>query len=188
MAEEVLVIRMESDAAKEHAEQLAKLEKRLESHGVARWAGTMDMGGMDFVVWLDVEVFDTSDLPERVSDVEAHVAEVGLAGVARVEIPEDADDDDWDDDDDGIVVVGPEGTNDRSSDGRPGDQRPTEEPPGHGRPDDELPDEDPDDEPDEFPDEYPDEEPEYPDDLPDEDPDVVDLEDPDVEFPDEEVE
>ena len=100
MPEETLVIRMSSDAAKDNEDRLEKLEKRLEAHGVADWAGTIDMAGTDFIVWLDVEVFDPDDLPDKVGEVEKHVAAVGLSEIAKVEIPEDADDDDDDDDDD----------------------------------------------------------------------------------------
>jgi hypothetical protein len=96
MADDVVVIQLESDGGAEVERALDRLDELLQARGFGEVAGHMT--GVGTTVFIDVAPALQSRVAEVVLPaVRALAAEVGLEG-ATVEIPAPADDDDWDDD------------------------------------------------------------------------------------------
>ena len=94
------VLRFEPEIGRASKEALRALDDKLEEAGIGEVAGTVDMGGIDFVALVDLKA--AYCLPQ----LEALLVEVGLAGKCALEEAQEADDDwgddeDDDDDDDG---------------------------------------------------------------------------------------
>ena len=108
MDDDTLLIRLATVDADQHEAELDRLDELVENRGIGESAGTMDLAGLDRVLVIEVE--PGALLIERKTQLEALLAEVGLQGIAAVEIPKsgtdedeldgDLDVDDIDDDDD----------------------------------------------------------------------------------------
>ncbi len=87
------VLRFEPEVGRASEAALDALDDKLAAAGIGEVAGTVDMGGLDFVAMVDLKA--AYCLPQ----LEAMLVQVGLAGRCSLEEAGDEDDDDWDADD-----------------------------------------------------------------------------------------
>jgi len=93
-SEVTYVLRFEPEVGRASEAALDALDDKLGEAGIGEVAGTMDLGGLDFVALVDLKA--AYCLPQ----LEALLVEVGLAGKCSLEEAQDADEDDWGDDED----------------------------------------------------------------------------------------